>query len=112
MREPTRPLKSIRDREIWADGALAGMEEILAKMNAPLNLTPTPSSSCQSVLSAGWPRQEETAPGEAAQMRVGPAVSEPEEKGNILDYCARCRYYRFRHPDIGHDFVETDEPNP
>jgi len=107
MREPTRPLKSIRDREIWADGALAGMEEILAKMNAPLNLTPTPSSSCQSVLSAGWPRQEETAPGEAAQMRVGPAVSEPEEGATVdKSKCRFCGLPRINHYDPYHEFVD------
>ena len=107
MREPTRPLKSIRDREIWADGALAGMEEILAKMNAPLNLTPTPSSSCQSVLSAGWPRQEETAPGEAAQMRVGPAVSKPEEGATVdKNKCRFCGLPRINHYSPYHEFVD------
>jgi hypothetical protein len=55
-----------------------------------ISLEPLPSSSGQSVLSAGWPRQEETAPGEAAQMRVGPAVSEPEKNPGSEEICPKC----------------------
>jgi len=56
-----------------------------------IRLEPLPSSSGQSVLSAGWPRQEETAPGEAAQMRVGPAGSEPEREWVTVEVtCPEC----------------------
>ena len=72
-----------------------------------IRLEPLPSSSGQSVLSASWPRQEETAPGEAAQMRVGPAVSEPEEGATVdKSKCRFCGLPRINHYDPYHEFVD------